>query len=192
MTMRVDPNELILVGENSFLRLSNDEGKTTSHRTSHWRVFWSPAGPGHALFIESELTDGVKIFGDNVALVRFIQRNIEDLLHKPFANIEIAVIDGMFSRQGDPRSFAAEQVESRQGSVRLVWYDFLSAFNFSTDPGFNNRPIGVHTTFFPAKSAELSVNGEFATGKPWLEKRAEQQGSSACLAWCETWFRPKH
>jgi len=192
MTMRADLDELILVGENSFLRLSNDEGKTVSHRTSHWRVFWSPAGPGHALFIESELTGGVKIFGDNVALVRFIQHNIEDLLHKPFANTEVGVIDAIFSRQGDPRSFAAEQVESRHEFVRLVWYDFLSAFNFSADPGFNNRPVGVHTTFFPAKSAELVVNGMFAFGKPWLEKRGEQQSSSACLAWCETWFRPKH
>jgi len=191
MTMKVNPHELILAGENSFLRLSHDEGKTMAHRTSHWRVFWSPAGPGHVLFIESGLTDGIKIYSDNVALARFLQRQVEYLLHKPFGDTGIPVLDATFVREGDPRSYAAEQVESQTDSIRLVWYDFLEGFNFSADPGFNDRPIGVHTTFFPATSAELWVNGKFATGKPWLEKRGDRQSTSSCLAWCETWFRPK-
>ncbi|MCI0528282.1 MAG: hypothetical protein L0Y56_12655 [Nitrospira sp.] len=191
MTMKVNPAEVIIAGENSFLRLSQDGGKTMAHRTSHWRVFWSPAGPGHALFIESELIDGIKIYSDNVALARYLQRQIEYLLHKPFGDTEIPVIDAAFYREGDPRSCAAERVESESDSIRLVWYDFIIAFNFSAEPGFNNRPIGVQTTFFPATSAEIYVNGKFATGKPWPEKRGEQQTSSACLAWCETWYRPR-
>ncbi len=191
MVMRVNPSELMLAGENSFLRLSHDEGRTVSDRTSHWRVFWSPAGPGHTLFIETELTDGIKIFSDNVTLSRFLQRQIEYLLHKPFGSTDIPVIDATFNRQGDPRSYAAEQIDSQHESIRLVWYDFLTPFNFSADPGFNNRPIGVQTTFFPATSAELSVSGKFAMGRPWLEKRGDQQSTSACLAWCETWFRPR-
>jgi hypothetical protein len=190
-TMRVNPHELIVAGENSFLRLSLDDGKTMAHRTSHWRVFWSPVGPGHALFIESELTDGIKIYSDNVALARYLQRQIEYLLHKPFGDIHIPVIDAIFTREGDPRSYAAEQIESSADSIRLVWYDFITPFNFSAEPGWNNRPIGVQTTFFPATSADLIVNGKFATGKPWPEKRGDQPSSSACLAWCETWVRPR-
>lgn len=191
MTMHVNLGELIIAGENSFLRLSQDGGNTMAHRTSHWRVFWSPAGPGHALFIESELTEGIKIFSDNVALARYLQRQIEYLLHKPFGNTNIPVIDATFEREGDPRAYATEWVDSQTDSIRLVWYDFIEPFNFAADPGFNNRPIGVQTTFFPATSAELWVNEKMATGKPWAEKRGERQSSSACLAWCETWYRPR-
>ena len=49
----VDPHDVVMTGENSFIRLSNDGGKTLTDRVSHWRVLWSPAGQGHALFIES-------------------------------------------------------------------------------------------------------------------------------------------
>ena len=57
-TPPVDPNTVLMTGENSFIRLSRDGGKTMSDRLSHWRVLWCPAGTGHALFIQSELTDG--------------------------------------------------------------------------------------------------------------------------------------
>ena len=51
----VDPNEVMMTGENSFIRLSPDGGKTLSDRASHWRVLWCPAGGGHALFLQSTL-----------------------------------------------------------------------------------------------------------------------------------------
>ena len=47
----VDPHNVVMTGENSFIRLSNDGSKTIADRTSHWRVLWSPAGQGHVLFI---------------------------------------------------------------------------------------------------------------------------------------------
>jgi hypothetical protein len=68
MTTPVDPNDVLMTGENSFVRLSHDGGKTPSDRFSHWRVLWCPAGTGHALFAQSELTGGqVRIYGDNPA-----------------------------------------------------------------------------------------------------------------------------
>src|SRR5262245_58688898 len=36
----VDPNEVLMTGENSFIRLSLDGGQTLSTRASHWRVLW--------------------------------------------------------------------------------------------------------------------------------------------------------
>ena len=39
----VDPNDVVMTGENSFIRLSSDGGKTVKDRVSHWRVLWSPA-----------------------------------------------------------------------------------------------------------------------------------------------------
>ncbi len=37
----VDPHDVVMTGENSFIRLSNDGGKTIVDRVSHWRVLWS-------------------------------------------------------------------------------------------------------------------------------------------------------
>ena len=52
----VDPNDVMMTGENSFVRLSHDGGKTLADRWSHWRVLWCPAGPGHVLLAQAELT----------------------------------------------------------------------------------------------------------------------------------------
>ena len=82
----VDPHEVVMTGENSFIRLSGDGGKTIADRVSHWRVLWSPAGQGHALFIESPLAGkGPRLYADNAGVARFLQRSIEALLYKEFA-----------------------------------------------------------------------------------------------------------
>jgi hypothetical protein len=58
-------------------------------------------------------------------------------------------------------------------------------------PGAMNRPLGVYSTFLPAKSAQLSVNGEAATGKVFAQERSGRASSSCCLAWSESWTRPR-
>lgn len=80
MTSPVDPNRVLMTGENSFIRLSPDGGKTMTDRLSHWRVLWCPAGAGHALFIKSTLTDGkVRIYGDNAAVARSLHDRLSQL-----------------------------------------------------------------------------------------------------------------
>jgi hypothetical protein len=49
----------------------------------------------------------------------------------------------------------------------------------------------VFSTFFPARSAQLEIAGRFAPGAPWLEMRGERQSTTACLAWSETWVKPR-
>jgi hypothetical protein len=191
MRLHVNPHELILIGENSFLRLSTDGGKTASARCSHWRVLWSPAGAGHALFVDGGVVGGVRIYSDSVPLVRFLQREIEYLLHKPFGDTNLPVLVATFEREGTPPGRCSEIVRSDNEEIRLSWSSFLEPFNFAADPGFDGRPIGVQTTFFPAVSALLSVSGRTAEGDPWKMDRGGKPCTSACLAWCETWFRPK-
>ena len=43
----------------------------------------------------------------------------------------------------------------------------------------------------PARTAQILVNGEVASGKAWAEKRGAREASSACLAWSETWVKPR-
>jgi len=191
MELQVNPHQLILIGENSFVRLSTDGGKSQSTRASHWRVLWSPAGPGHALFVDSALVGGVRIYADSVPLVRFLQKEIEYLLHKPFADAGIAVQAATFVREGSPPGVCEEALRSDTDEVRLSWSDFLPPFNFEAPPGFDGRPIGCQTTFFPATTGALTLNAGKADGAPWRLDRGGKPCTTACLAWCETWFRPQ-
>jgi hypothetical protein len=51
-----DPNRLILTGENPFIRLSDKDGAANTTNASFWRIITCPAGPGHVLYLQSELT----------------------------------------------------------------------------------------------------------------------------------------
>ena len=192
MTQPVDPNDVLMTGENSFIRLSLDGGKTLSTRISHWRVLWCPAGAGHAMFVQSPVIDSpVQIYSDNVAVARWLQRTIETLLYPAFADTSVPVAEAEFERSGDPRSAVMEMVTSRDDDFVLTWYDCMDPFVLTMAPGMGNRPIGVFSTFFPARSAQLEFNGKFAPGAPWLEMRGDRQSSTACLAWSETWVKPR-
>ena len=158
MGLQVNPHELILIGENSFVRLSKDGGQSAATRCSHWRVLWSPAGAGHALFVDSSLVGGVCIYADSTPLARFLQKEIEYLLYKAFGDTTVAVTPATFAREGTPPAVCAEIVRAGQEEIRLEWSDFFKPFNFAAPPGFDNRPIGVQTTFFPARAAALAVS----------------------------------
>ena len=144
MTSPVDPNRVLMTGENSFIRLSPDQGKTMTDRLSHWRVLWCPDGTGHALFMKSELTGGtVRIYSDNVSVARWLQRRVETFLFPEFADTGIPVIAAAFERYGDPRSSTVELIESDDDVVRMTWYDGIEPFVLNMPPGTDGRPIGV-------------------------------------------------
>jgi hypothetical protein len=192
MASPVDPNEVMMTGENSFIRLSHDGGTTLASRFSHWRVLWCGAGAGHALFVQSDLTDGkVRVYSDNPAVARWLQKSIEHLLFPAFADTGLPVIGATFARSGDARSTAVETVDSATDHFRLTWWDTIEPFVLTMAPGTNNRPIGVFSTFFPARSAQAELNGRVATGQVWGEKRGDRDSSSACLAWSESWVKPR-
>ena len=187
----VDPNEVVMTGENSFIRLSDDGGKTVVDRVSHWRVLWSPAGQGHALFIESPLTGKKpRIYADNAGVARFLQRNIEVLLHKPFADESLAITDAEFERSGNALSTVEERITSTSDEIILCYWDLMAPFILTMPPGAMERPLGVYSTFVPARSAQLSVNGDAASAKVFLMDRFGKPASSCCLAWSESWVRP--
>ena len=137
-----DPNQVRLTGENSFIRLSLAENAPNTTRVSHWRILLSPAGPGHVLFMQSDLTDGeVRIFSDNIALARWLQEEIESQLFAPFADQDIPVVEAEFDKSGDGRSFWTETVEGDEDIIALTWYDFIEPFVLRAPPnsGLPNR-----------------------------------------------------
>jgi hypothetical protein len=188
----VDPHDVLMTGENSFVRLSDDGGKTIAERTSHWRVLWSPAGQGHALFIDSPLAGGKpRLYSDNAGVARFLQRTIEKLLHAPFADETLPVIDAEFTRTGNSLSTVEERIDSATDRIVLSWWDFMAPFILTMPPGAMNRPIGVYSTFIPAKGAQLSVNDRAATAKVFPMERFGKPASSCVLAWSESWTKPR-
>jgi hypothetical protein len=192
MTERmVDPHDVVMTGENSFIRLSNDGGKTIADRVSHWRVLWSPAGQGHALFVESPLCGGIRLYSDNAGMARYLQRTIESLLHAPFADESLPVIDADFTRTGNCLSTMEERVASGKDDIVLAWWDLMAPFILTLPPGAMNRPLGLYSTFLPARSAQLSVNGETASAAVFPTDRFGKPASSACLAWSESWTKPR-
>jgi hypothetical protein len=188
----VDPHEVLMTGENSFIRLSDDGGRTIAERVSHWRVLWSPAGQGHALFIDSSLAGkGPRVYADNPGVARYLQRTIETLLWKEFADESLPVVPAVFTRSGDALSTMHELVESREDDIVLSWWDLMKPFILTMPPGAMNRPIGVYSTFIPARSAQLSVNGRAASAAVFPMERFGRPASSCCLAWSESWTKPR-
>lgn len=188
----VDPHDVVMTGENSFIRLSNDGGKTIADRVSHWRVLWSPAGQGHALFLDSALAGkGPRLYADNAGVARYLQRTIEPLLYKEFGDLSLPVIDAEFRRTGNSLSTVEERIISSDEEILLAWWDLMAPFVLTMPPGAMNRPLGVYSTFMPARSAQLCVNGEAAAAKVFPMERFGKPASSCCLAWSETWTRPR-
>jgi hypothetical protein len=191
-TNPVDPNQVRLTGENSFIRLSQQEGGAMTTRTSHWRVLLSPGGPGHVLFLKSDLIDDeVRIYSDNIAMVRWLQEEIESLLFPEFADQGLPVFDAVFTKAGDARSFWTETVESDEDTIVLTWYDFVEPFMLTVPAGSApGRPHGVYSCFLPARKAQITLNGDVADGVVSQEMRGDRASSTACVAWSETWVRP--
>src|SRR5437016_8167930 len=102
--MAADPNRVILTGENPFIRLSAESGGTVTTNASYWRIITCPAGPGHVLYLKSELTENRwRIYSDNIAMARWLQGTGQGMPNSATAATSIPVTDAEFAKTGDPR-----------------------------------------------------------------------------------------
>jgi len=113
------------------------------------------------------------------------------LLYKEFADESLPIFDAEFQRTGNSLSTVEERVVSKDDEIILSWWDLMAPFVLTMPPGAMNRPLGVYSTFIPARNAQLSVNGVAATAKVFPQERFGKPSSSCCLAWSESWTRPK-
>ena len=193
MTTPVDPNQVCLTGENSFIRLAPEAGGEQTTRTSHWRILWSPGGAGHVLFLKSAdlERDPVRVYSDNIAMTRYLQDEIESMLFPEFADPNLPVIPAEFSRSGGIESAYNEIVVASTETVVLSWHDFLTPFVLNNPAGeASGRTHGVYSCFFPARQAQITVGDRALSGVVSLEARGPAQSSTACIAWSETWVKP--
>ncbi|MBM3924907.1 MAG: hypothetical protein FJ320_02815 [SAR202 cluster bacterium] len=191
--MPVDTNKILLTGENPYIRLSPKKDGEFTTRSSYWRILFSPGGPGHVLFITSELTGNkTKVYSDNINMTRWLQGEIEKYLHAPFGDQNVPVVDAEFDKSGDLRSYWTESIYSSEGEIHMTWYDLGEPFISHTPVGQRpTSPHGVYTVLIPARGARLTINGEQASGKPYELKRESAIGSTASLAFSESWLGPR-
>lgn len=192
MVSPVNPNEVRLTGENSFIRLGNKEAGPLTTVASHWRILFSPAGPGHLLSLYSELTNGqIRVYSDNKEMARWMQEEIEGVIAPGFADPSLPVTEAVFSKHGDIRSFWTEKVASDDMEISLTWYDFAEPFFVGLAPGnLPGRPHGSYSVLIPAGRAQLLANGKVAQGQAFPRELFGQKYSNCCVAWSETWVRP--
>ena len=184
-----DANRLILTGENPFIRLSANDGDAITTNASFWRILLSPAGPGHVLYLNSELTGNHwRIYSDNIAMARWLQSTVQGMLNAELLDTTIPVSDAEFSKSGDPRYFWTERIAARGEDISLTWHDIGDPLLIHTQPkAVPGRPYGVCTVLIPALGARLSRNGVEAAGKPWKREREGRPFSTSALAFSESW-----
>jgi hypothetical protein len=184
-----DPNQVILTGENPFIRLSRADGAATTTNASFWRIITCPAGPGHVLYLNSELTEGRwRIYSDNIAMARWLQSTVQGMLNEETADLALPVTEAVFSKSGDPRYFWTERVVARDEDISLTWYQIGEPLLIHTQPNADpGRRFGVCTVLIPALGARLSRNGVEAIGQPWPRDREGRPFSTCALAFSESW-----
>ena len=187
--MSLDPNRLILTGENPFIRLTETDRGATLTNASFWRILISPLGAGHVLYLKSELTgDRWKIYSDNIAMARWLQKTVQGMLNEELSDISIPVTDAVFDKTGDARDFWRERVVSHDEEVALTWYDIGEPLLIHTQPGGPTaRKYGVCTALIPALGARVTVNGVQAKGRPFPTQREGRPFSTCALTFSESW-----
>lgn len=185
-----DANRVIVTGENPFIRLSEKDGDPNSTDASFWRILFCPGGPGHVLYLKSELTENRwRIYSDNIAMARWLQSTVQGMLNPELKDLSIPVTDAEFGKAGDPRYFWTERAITLDEEIALTWHDIGDPLLIHTQPNAqpNPRPYGVCTVLVPALGARLTVNGEQAKGQPWKREREGRPFSTCALAFSESW-----
>jgi hypothetical protein len=180
---------VILTGENPFIRLSASDDAPVTTNASFWRILLCPAGPGHVLYLRSELTqDKWRIYSDNIAMARWLQTTVQGMLNPELADTTIPVTDAAFDRSGDARSFWTETVSAWDEEIALTWHDIGDPLLIHTQPFEDpTRRYGLCTVLIPTLGARLVHNGVQAAGHPQPREREGRPFSTCALAFSESW-----
>jgi hypothetical protein len=185
----VDPNRVVLSGENSVIRLNKSDNDAFTTNATFWRLLTSPRGPGHVLYLKSELTQARwRIYSDNIAMTRWLQSTVLGAINAELRDPAIPVAQAQFEKEGDARDFWTERLTARGEEIAMTWYDLGEPFLVHTQPNSTpGRPYGMCTVLIPALGARLTHNGTEAEGRPWPRDREGRASSTCVLGLCESW-----
>jgi hypothetical protein len=189
----VDANRVVLTGENSVIRLNNNNSDSFTTNATFWRILSSRGGPGHVLCLKSELTEARwRIYSDNIAMARWLQFTVLGAINAELLDLTIAVTDAQFTRSGDTRDFWTECLDTGNEQIVLTWYEMGEPLLVHTQPNSTpGRPYGMCTVLVPALGARLTRNGIEAQGRPWSRDREGHPSSTCVLGLCESWTQAR-
>ena len=173
----VDANRTVMTGENPFIRLSEKDGDPNSTDASFWRVLFSPGGPGHVLYVKSELTENKwHIYSDNIAMTRWLQNTVQGMLNSELADTSMPVIDAEFSKEGDPKYYWTERIMTADEDLSLTWYDIGEPLLIHTQPNpAPDRPSGVCTVLIvnrrKARRGHVSAKATRSARVRWRSRK---------------------
>lgn len=192
----VKDGKVAIIGENPVIRLMPNEGTTPSTSVSFWRVFQSPAGMGHVCFVASDITgdgptpDDIRLaFADSGKLADYVATQLMTAFDKAYGQQPFPVRPARFERRGDTTTEWREIVSADGYSIELVWRDFHEPFAIESKAGVPHNPFTILSTFVPARTAEVTINGRRAAGHVTPRMRGTRESSSAFLAFAETWLK---
>lgn len=185
--------KVFVSGENPVIRLLDKPNGTPLAVASFWRIIWSPVGAGHVCYVttgDGKSPGDLRVaLVDNQKLFDYLTTDILGTYDKSYLERPFKTIQATFSKSGDALTDWKEVCRSEQYTVELVWRDFYPAFQLDTPTGGPRNPFGLTSLFIPAKSADLIVNGKKISGNVYPQMLGPAQGSSAFLAFSETWLK---
>ena len=190
---------LLWSGENPLILLKPFQEAVEDTAVGFFRVDFSPAGSGHAAFIVSDL-GGVSRKGDRVFACYTDRQGVAQWIRDTtictlpeFKNHDLRQIPikvGRFASMGDTRSSWTELISTEDGEIRLTWSKLQRPFNLRVPVGtVPSIPYEINTVIYPAKEAEVTINGRVAPGQVFPDRIVDQVHSTAFLALSETWYR---
>ena len=85
-------------------------------------MLWCPAGPGHVLLVQAELTGGKpRVYSDNIGMTRWLQRTIESILFPPSGDPALMGVahivggDALDDEGGEIEDRSALEAKGRKG-----------------------------------------------------------------------------
>ena len=202
MTVDVKIRKNILwSGENPIILLKDSPEAKETTAAGFFRVDYSPAGSGHAVFIMSEdlKANNNKVFHcitDNMEIGAWIRDKTICQLPE-FLNFDLSgipIISGRFSSMGNTNNEWSELISSELGELRLTWSNLQPPFHLTVPVGAAETiKHEINTCLYPAKKAEVVLNGIKAKGNAQPDKIPAGSGgdvahSTAFLALSEVWF----
>ena len=196
----INPGQVDWSGENPGITLKASPDGETTCLVSFFRVVVSPHGPGHAVFILTDPSGGPAgdavnaCFTDNEPLARYLKDNF--LVHFG-AWKGIPAVDAItytpatsFTHTGDHKSAWTERVTGDGVDVTLTWSQLEEPF--VVEYLKEQSATGAHemfSLFVPARGAAVVANGVRGQGVPTDRDQFGKRGSTAFLAFSETWVR---
>lgn len=182
----VRPGTVIVSGENPYIRLLDKEGGKPLTTASFWRIYWSPAGPGHICYLTvgekgSPNATRIAIF-DNEKLYEYLTNDILAMTSKQYTDWPFEKVgNGKVTSGGDRVHEATESCRGGKYKLDLAWHDMqggeLVDIPISSRP---NNPFGLLFVRVSGK-ADVKLNGKAEPGTSYA--------GTAAYTFGETWLK---